>query len=135
MKLKTLRAGSIKTGEKDTVNEFMQQLEHPLKNEMQAVRTIIKNADKKIAERIKWNAPSYYYLQDLATFNPRATMHVHLVFHNAAIVKIKSPLLHGDYKDRRMMYFTDMKEVNNNKKALQDIICELVCMMDKNAKQ
>ncbi len=61
-----------------------------MKAEIEAVRTIIKNADSKMLERIKWNAPSYYYKEDLVTFNPRATKHVHLVFHHAAIVKIKS---------------------------------------------
>ncbi len=79
------------------VNEYMIKLVHPLKTEIEVVRTIIKNADSKILERIKWNAPSYYHKEDLVTFNPRATKHVHLVFHHAAIVKIKSSLLQGDY--------------------------------------
>ena len=83
----------------------MRKLNHSLKDEIEALRTIIKKANPKIAERIKWNAPSYYCKEDLVTFNPRATKHVHLVFHNAVIVKIKSDLLEGNYKDRRMVYF------------------------------
>jgi len=62
------------------VNEFMNQLDHLLKAEMEAVRTILLNANSKIAERIKWNTPSYYYREDIATFNPRAKQHVHIVF-------------------------------------------------------
>lgn len=114
----------------DEVNEYMNKLEHPLKAEMEAVRTIIKGANKKISERIKWNAPSYYYKEDLVTFNHRATKQVHLVFHHAAIVKIISPLLEGDYKDRRMTYFKTMAEVKANKKELEKIMNELVSWMD-----
>jgi uncharacterized protein YdhG (YjbR/CyaY superfamily) len=80
---------------KDTreVNAFMEKLDHPLKAEINAVRAIIRNSNSKIAERIKWNGPGYYYKDDLVTFNPRATKHVHLVFHHAEIVDIKSGLL------------------------------------------
>ncbi len=98
---------------------------------MKRVRKIIKGADKKIAERIKWNAPSYYYKEDLVTFHLRATKHVHLVFHRPWIVNIKSGLLEGDYKDRRMMYLRNMQEVKANKKELENIMNELITFIDK----
>ncbi|MEO6253490.1 MAG: DUF1801 domain-containing protein [Ferruginibacter sp.] len=110
------------------VNAFMKELAHPLKAEIEAVRTIIK-ANPRIAERIKWNAPSFFYIDDLATIHVKAQQHVHLIFHHPAIVKIKSALLEGDYKDRRMMYFENMKEVNARKKELAKIIRELVELM------
>lgn len=110
------------------VNVFMQQLEHPLKAEIEAVRNIIK-ANRHICERVKWNAPSFFYIDDLATIHVKAKQHVHLIFHHPAIVKIKSPLLEGDYKDRRMMYFETMKDVKGRKKELTRIIDELVSLM------
>ena len=110
----------------ELVAASMDQLEHPLKAEMEAVRKIIKACNKSIQERIKWNAPSYYTSADIVTFNHRATEHVHLIFHHPTIVKIKSALLEGDYKDRRMVYFRTMKEVTANKKELQRIIKEQV---------
>jgi hypothetical protein len=110
------------------VNAFMKQLEHPLKAEIEAVRAIIK-INKKIAERVKWNAPSFFYTDDLATIHVKARQHVHVIFHHPAIVKIKSKLLEGDYKDRRMMYFENMKEVKARKKELTRIIDELVALM------
>ncbi len=112
--------------DKEKVSEYMTKLKHPLKDEIEAVRKIIKGSDKKISERIKWNAPSYYYKEDLVTFNHRNQKAVHLVFHHSAIVKIKSPLLLGDYKDRRMTYFKDMKEIKANKKELVRIMTALV---------
>jgi uncharacterized protein YdhG (YjbR/CyaY superfamily) len=113
----------------DDVNTFLQELDHPLKAEIEAVRAIIKS-NKKIAERIKWNAPSFFYTDDLATIHVKAKQHVHLIFHHPAIVKIKSPLLEGDYKDRRMMYFENIGEVKARKKELTRIIKELVELMD-----
>ena len=110
------------------VNAFMKQLDHPLKDEIEAVRAIIK-ANRKIAERVKWNAPGFFYIDDLATIHIKAQQHVHLIFHHPAIVKIKSALLEGDYKDRRMMYFENMKEVKARKKELTRVINELVDLM------
>lgn len=111
------------------VDAFLLQLTHPLKAEIEAVRAII-NANPKIAEQIKWNAPSFFYVDDLATIHVKAQQHVHLIFHHPAIVKIKSAFLEGDYKDRRMMYFENMKEVKARKKELARIIQELVELMN-----
>ena len=124
---------SKKTGpEKDVekVKEYMLALEHPLKNEIEAVRKIISGSSNKISERIKWNAPSYYYKEDLVTFNPRAKQYVHLVFHHPAIITITSTLLEGDYKDRRMVYLHSMNQVTRDKEELQRIMQELVAIMD-----
>jgi len=116
----------LKPTDEEQVIEWMNKLDHPLKAEIDAVRKIIKESSKNIRERIKWNAPSYYTSADIVTFNHRATKHVHLIFHHPTIVKIKSPLLEGDYKDRRMLYLPDMKAVKANKKELQRIIQESV---------
>ena len=122
---------AVKTNETDTVVEYMQKLEHPLKNEINAVRNIINGANDKISERIKWNAPSYYYKKDLVTFNPRLEKKVHLVFHNEAITHIKSVLLVGDYKDRRMAYFANMDEINTHKSELERIMNEYIAAIDE----
>ena len=110
----------------DEVKEYMRKLQHPLKLEIEVVRDIIKNSNPKILERIKWNAPSYYFQQDLATFNPRSIKNIHIVFHHPDIVKIKSNLLEGDYKDRRMVYLWNMDDIKSNQKELERIMNELV---------
>ena len=117
--------------DKEAVVEYMEKLKHPLKDEIEALRSIVRNANAKISERIKWNAPSYYYKEDLVTFNLRATHHVHLVFHNKAVVRIHSNLLEGDYVDRRMAYFKTAKEVKDNEKELIRILNQLVKAMDR----
>ncbi|MGB7815828.1 MAG: hypothetical protein WBL28_05710 [Methylotenera sp.] len=44
-----------------TVHDFMANLAHPLKAEIEAVRSIILAADANISECVKWNAPSFYF--------------------------------------------------------------------------
>ncbi len=126
------KAATGKLTDAEKVDDYMHKFQLPFKTEMEAVRTIIKNVNKGIGERIKWKAPSYYYKeQDMVTFNGWATEQVHLVFHHPAVVTIKSPLLQGDYPGRRMAYFKDMKEVKANKKELERVVNELVKKIDK----
>jgi uncharacterized protein YdhG (YjbR/CyaY superfamily) len=111
----------------DKVNEFLENLSHPLKAEIEAVRSSIKGVNKDINEEIKWKAPSFNFKGEyLVTFNLRDEKRIHLVFHNPMIARVKSELLEGDYMDRRMAYFTDMKDVKAKKalleKALKDLI-------------
>ena len=109
------------------VNEFMDNLDHPLKAEVQVLRDIIKSADQNIFEEIKWKAPSFSYLGNyLVTFNLRDRKRVHLVFHNPDISKVKSNLLEGDYVDRRMAYFTNMEEIESKKTALKSVLKDLI---------
>lgn len=53
--------------DKQELKAFMAKLEHPLKDEMESVRTIILNANGNVAERINGNAPSYYHKEDMLT--------------------------------------------------------------------
>ena len=108
------------------VKEYMDQLQHPLKAEIETVRKIIKASHPGISERIKWNAPSYYFKEDMVTFHLRELKKIHLVFHHPCIVKIKSAFLEGDYKDRRMMYFKNKSELLSRKDELERIMQELV---------
>lgn len=107
----------------DAVSKYMAALKHPLKAEAEILRTVIKGAGKKLNERIKWNAPSYHINDtDLLTFNFSNAKSIRIVFHHASIVKIKSPLLQGTYKDRRIVYLNSAAEVKAAKTALQNII-------------
>ena len=120
-----------KLTDEERVAGYMKKLNHPMKAETEAVRSIIKNSNKKLSERIKWNAPSYYYKEDIVTFGPYKNNKVLLVFHHPLIIKIKSPLLEGDYKDRRLAYFENMDSIKKNKKELSRIMNELIERIDK----
>jgi Domain of unknown function (DU1801) len=116
-----------KPTEAEKVANYMEKLEHPLKAEIEAVRTILKSTNANLEERIKWNAPSYHLNEvDLVTFNARMTEKVHLVFHHIAIVGVKSDLLEGDFTDRRMMYFENMADLKAKKGELVRVMEEMV---------
>lgn len=111
----------------DAVDQFLLELGHPLTAEVEAVRTIIKGVSRDINEEVKWKAPSFNYKGEyLVTFNLRDTERIHLVFHNPEIPKVKSKLLEGDYKDRRMLYLADMKDIKAKKSELERILKQLI---------
>jgi uncharacterized protein YdhG (YjbR/CyaY superfamily) len=130
---------SSKPTDEEQVAAYMKNLKQ-MKAETEAVRSIIKNSNKKLSERIKWSAPSYYYRparlshsggEDIVTFGPYKNGKILLVFHHPSIVKIKSGLLEGDYKDRRLVYLADMKVIKENKKELERIMKESVKAIDQ----
>ena len=121
-----------KPTEEEQVNAWMSKLDTEMKPAIDAVRKIISSAGPKLNERIKWNAPSYYYKEDIVTFGPiKSKDMVILVFHHPNIVKIKSILLEGDYKDRRLVYFNSLNKIRSGKKELERIIDESVRMIDE----
>jgi hypothetical protein len=123
----TLEAKGLSFASVSNADLFMKKLSHPLNAEIEELRKIIKMINGDILEEIKWNAPSYRYRGHyLATFNLRDTKRIHLVFHNPLIPKVHSKLLEGDYVDRRMTYFSDMKDIKAKKSEFQTILKDLV---------
>ena len=115
----------------DKVDEFLENLSHPFKAEVEAVRSIIKGVNKDINEEIKWRAPSFNYKGEyLVTFNLWEEKRIHLVFHNPQIPKVKSKLLEGDYKDRRMAYFAGMKDIKAKKSLLEKALKDLIKLQE-----
>ena len=62
------------------VNTYLDNLEHPLKEEVLQLRDYIKTAFPTLTEIIKWNAPSYYYKEDMAAFNLSQQNFLQLIF-------------------------------------------------------
>jgi uncharacterized protein YdhG (YjbR/CyaY superfamily) len=130
--LKTAPAkASTKLTDAEQVTVWLNKLDAAQRTATDAVRKIIKTAAPQLSERIKWNAPSFYYKEDVVTFGPYKNNKILLVFHHPLIVKIKSPLLEGNYKDRRLLYLQDAKAITAAKKELQRIIKEHMQLLDK----
>lgn len=104
------------------VDEFMSKLEHPLKAEMEAVRAIIVNANSKIEEDVKWGGPSFFYKEDLATFNPRIKNYVALIFHKGELLNIKSDFLEEATKGKVYAKFYSMEQVTANKELIEKMV-------------
>jgi hypothetical protein len=117
---------------KAVVDAYMRDVDHPFKAEMQAVREIILGVSPKIAERIKWNAPSFYFREDLGAFNPRATEYAHLIllFPGGQGMQDSSGLLEGNHKDRREAKFYSLDDVKSKRRALEKIVKTWVELRD-----
>ena len=115
----------------DKVDAFLRELNHPLTAEVEAVRSIIKGVNKDIAEEVKWKAPSFNYKGEyLVTFNLWETERIHLVFHNTQISKVRSKLLEGNYENRRMAYFADMKDIKAKRSLLEKALKDLIQLIE-----
>lgn len=109
---------------KESADEYMARLEHPLKVEIEALRTIIKNANSAVQERVKWNAPSYFYDNvDMAAFNLRQQKFVQIIFvFPNGLIDDNSGLLQGTWTDRREARFANMAEIETRKADLENVV-------------
>jgi hypothetical protein len=116
----------------ETVDELMASRGHPLAAEINALRKIIRSATPAIAERVKWNGPSYYLAAnpklDMGNIVLARTQHVLLVFVFYNGTMLEHPLLSGDYKDRRMLQLDDMAAIAGSKKAIAQIVRDWVAL-------
>ena len=120
------------------VDDFMRKLEHPLKAEIEAVRSIILGADPRIGEGIKWNAPSFRLEEYFATMNFRKGV-LMVIFHQGAKVTAGSAtglaitdpagLLEWLAKDRGAVTFRDMKGIRSNRAAFENIVRQWIAQM------
>lgn len=113
---------------------FLAACKHPLLAELLALREIVRQAAPKLAEGVKWNAPSYHMAggDDCITFNLSAKDRVRLVFHCGAKVqgtRGKGPLVEVDHgwlqwpaDDRAVATFHGMAEVEEAKPALVKLV-------------
>ena len=114
------------------VDAYMATLAHPQIAEIVALRAIIMNASGKVAERIKWNVPSFYYRADLAAFHLRATGCVQLVLvFPRGLVADPSGLLEGAWPDRRLAKFSDLADVRAKHAALAAIVNAWVALEEQ----
>ena len=118
--------------DRSAVEAYLREIDHPFKAEMEAVRAIILGVSDKISERIKWNAPSFFYKEDLGAFNPRATEYAHLIllFPGGAGMDDKSGLLEGNHKDRREAKFHSLDDVKAKKRALEKLVKNWLVLRD-----
>jgi uncharacterized protein YdhG (YjbR/CyaY superfamily) len=99
---------------------------------VEMMRKIIKGVNKEIFEEMKWNAPTFSYKGEyLVTFNLWEKAHIHLVFHNPMVSKVKSNLLEGDYEHRRMAHFSSKSDIKAKQSALVKVLKDLIKLQKK----
>ena len=116
----------------EDVATFLASLEHAFKQEILALRQIILDADSRIAEGIKWNAPSFRTTEYFATTHLRSRAGVGIILHlgagvrklPAGGVKIDDPtkLLKWLGKDRAMVEFGNSRDLGEKATAFQSVL-------------
>jgi hypothetical protein len=70
------------------VEQYLAELEHPLKEGVLRLRAAILASDPAITEHVKWNAPSFRYGgEDRVTFRLQPRGRLQLIFHRGAKVR------------------------------------------------
>ena len=104
------------------VDAWFEAYENPLKSLVQAVRKVILDSDPRIAEAIKWKAPTFIYKGNLASFYPRSKKHVALMFHTGASLPDPTGLLEGEGDTSRVARFTDAEDLAAKSDALRGLV-------------
>jgi len=126
---KSARGAGSDSGDVDT---FLAALEHPRKTEILALRRIILDADPRIREGIKWNAPSFRAAEYFATFHLRAKDGVQIILHfgakqresavSADAVSDPTGMLKWLGRDRATVMFEDLAAVKSRSRAFAQLI-------------
>ena len=114
------------------VSEFLDNLNHPFRVEIEALREIILNAHPNINENIKWNGPNYTVNgHDRVTIKVNPTKSFHLILHTGAKVQEQpaKKILENDYgiliwksNDRAIADFKKAGDFNKVSTQLAEIV-------------
>jgi len=114
------------------VDQFLADLDHPLKEGVGRLRAAILASNDQITEQIKWKAPSFRYAgDDRVTFRLYPEDRAQLVFHRGAKMKSDSGafrfddpsgLLRWVATDRAVVALRDNEEIAAKLPALVDLV-------------
>jgi uncharacterized protein YdhG (YjbR/CyaY superfamily) len=104
------------------VDAWFSKYENPMKLVVQRIREIVLAADKRIDECIKWQAPTFIYEGNLASFFPKSKEHASLMFHVGAKIPGDHPRLEGSGATGRVMKMRSLAEANAAKRDLERIV-------------
>lgn len=114
------------------VNQFLDDLHHPLRKEIDLLREIILSSVSHLEENIKWNAPNYSVNgNDRITLKIMPPKQLQIIFHRGAakqkqpekrIVETNSALLLWKENDRAIATFRNKNEIEKNRAELVEIV-------------
>ena len=104
------------------VDAWLEKYENPQRELVAQVREFILGIDPAVTEAIKWQAPTFMYKGNIASFFPKAKKNVTLMFHQGASLADVGGLLEGEGDVSRVARFTDGADFEAKKPALQAVI-------------
>lgn len=112
------------------VDAWLDRYDNPQKPLVEAVRDVVLDADPRVSETIKWQAPTFVFRGNIASFFPKAKAHVALMFHTGASLDDPSGLLEGNGATSRIARFRDDEDLAAKRDALQALIRARVAEYD-----
>jgi uncharacterized protein YdhG (YjbR/CyaY superfamily) len=109
-------------GNSKEVDAWFGRYDNPMKEVVQRIRDIVLAADERIEECIKWQAPTFTYLGNLASFFPKSKQHASLMFHMGARIPGRHPRLEGSGSTSRVMKIGSVAEANAARKDIERIV-------------
>jgi hypothetical protein len=104
------------------VDAWFATYDNPQKDLVQAVRTVLLDADERVTETIKWQAPTFVYRGNIASFYPKSKQHVSLMFHTGASLPDPDGILEGTGETSRVAKFVDADDLAAKTDALRGLV-------------
>lgn len=105
----------------EEVDAWIAAYDNPMKPVVQAMREAVLAADPRLGECIKWQAPTFTYKGNMASFFPKSKKHASLMFHKGAEIPGDFPNLQGDGKEARSFKVADLDDLEQKRAELQAI--------------
>lgn len=112
------------------VDAWFARYDNPQRELVLAVREAILDADDRVTEVIKWQAPTFAYKGNIASFYPKTKTHASLMFHRGAALPDPDGLLEGEGDVSRVARFLDADDLAAKREALQRLIRAWIAMQD-----
>jgi uncharacterized protein YdhG (YjbR/CyaY superfamily) len=109
-------------GRNREVDSWFKRYENPMKPIVEHIRQIVLGADRRIEECIKWQAPTFTYRGNLASFFPKSKQHASLMFHTGARIPGDHPRLEGGGDTSRVMKIGSVAEAHAAKGEIERIV-------------
>ena len=122
------RMANVSDNRDPVVDAWFENYDNPQKDLVQAVHELILKTDPRITEVIKWQAPTFVYKGNLASFYPRSTKHVSLMFHTGASLSDPSGVLEGDGDTSRVLRILDYDDLAVKADALRGLIARWIAV-------
>lgn len=104
------------------VDAWLDAYDNPMKPVVAAIRDMILGADDRVTEAIKWQAPTFIYKGNIASFFPKSKKHASLMFHKGAEISGDFPNLQGDGKEARSFKVSDLQDLRAKQDELIGIV-------------
>ena len=114
------------------VTNFLDELNHPFRKEIEQLRNLILTANNNLTENIKWNGPNYTFNnQDFLTMRINPPKKIQLIFHRGTkklqqpenkLIQDTSNLLVWKENDRAIATFNYLSEIKLNKNIVINLV-------------